>query len=284
MAGVTQSNLRRGLAALVVGGAIALGTGLVAAPQRASAQSVPIKSCTGPSGSGAAMPGDTLTCTITAVGLLLNGDSFTVKPNAPTGSSIPANGCSGTSGGTAPLAYTTTGTGGGATNACTFVVTATVFGTAANDVIGFERLTIPATTATGTAVTQTVQECGPPPPAGLGSQVCSPFGPLPTGGAGSCIGAAANPIIGGCPLALPLPTPTPTASATASSSGGGTTTTDNGTSASGGVQAAAAKSTPFTSGPPHPLPVAATLVAVGGGLLALVGLGAPKLLRRRRGR
>jgi uncharacterized integral membrane protein len=51
------------------------------------------------------------------------------------------------------------------------------------------------------------------------------------------------------------------------------------------VQAAAtATSTPFTSGPEHPLPVAATLVAVGGALLVLVALGGPALMRRRRGR
>jgi hypothetical protein len=289
MAGVTHSSLRRGLAALVLGAAIAAWAAMVVGTQHASAQAVPNKSCTGPTSSGAAKPGDTLVCTITAVGLLFDGDSFTVTPNAPTGSFIPAKGCTGASGGAGPLTYTTaeTDTGlGSAAGACKFVVSTTnKLGTAANDVIGYELLTVPATTPAGTSVTQQVQVCGPPPPIGaIGSQVCLPFGPLPTSGPGSCIGGAVLPVLGGCIPANPASTPTTTPSQSQSSSSGGTTTTDNGGSSAGGVQAAAAKSTPFTSGPPHPLPVAATLVAVGGALLALVGLGTPMLLRRRRGR
>ena len=87
MAGVVPNSLRRGFAALVLGGSLAVVAGVATGPQHASAQAVPNKSCNGPTASGAAQPGDTLSCTITAVGFLFNGDSFTVKPNAPTGPS-----------------------------------------------------------------------------------------------------------------------------------------------------------------------------------------------------
>ncbi|MDQ6856069.1 MAG: hypothetical protein M3Z57_03230 [Candidatus Dormibacteraeota bacterium] len=133
-------------------------------------------------------------------------------------------------------------------------------------------------------MTQTAVQCSifPPSPLPNGVVTCGLSLPMGTDGAGSCVGGTALPIVGGCTPALPLPTPTPSSTPSSSDNGGGTGTTDNGTSA-GGVQAAT-KSTPFTSGPEHPLPVAAALVAVGGALLALVAVGGPMLLRRRRGR
>lgn len=279
MAGVTHSNLRRGVAALILGGTIAVAAGMVTGTQHASALAViPNKTCTGNGPAGAAQPGDTLTCVVSAAGAMVTGDTLTVSPLTPTGAFIPANGCVGvTAAGTAPFTYSTTVTTETAT-ACTFTLTATTFGTAGNNVIGSEMLKVPASTAVGTSVTQQAQQCGTVP-----TPCVSPFLPMGTSGAGSCVGGAAVPIVGGCQPANPLTTPTPTP--TASSSGGGTGTTDNGTSTSGGVQAASTtKSTPFTSGPEHPLPVAAALVAVGGAVLALVAFGAPMLLRRRRGR
>jgi hypothetical protein len=279
MAGITQSNLRRGLAALVLGAAIAVGAGMVTGPLHAGAVGVPTKTCVGPS-SGAAQPGKADVCTVSILGILANGDQYVVQPAAPAGAVISA--CAGTTV-TTPFAYTTTAAV--TSNACTWTVSGVTAAAAGNLVLGTETLQISPATKSGTSVTQTATQCSifPPPPLPGGALTCGPSTPMGTSGTGSCVGGADIPIVGGCQPANPLTTPTPTP--TASSSGGGTTTTDNGNgTTSGGVQAASTKSTPFTSGPPHPLPVAATLVAVGGGVLALVGLGAPKLLRRRRGR
>jgi hypothetical protein len=274
MAAISYKGARRVLATVLLAGTAALGAGLVAGTQHAGAQGIPTKTCTGSGASGQAEPGDTLTCVVSIAGALVSGDTISVEPMAPAGATIPANGCVGVTGqGTAPFTYSTTVTETG--GACTWAVTATTFGTAGNSVIGSEQLQIPAGTAAGTSVTQQAKQCGPPLPVAA-TVLCSPFLPMGTSGAGSCVGGTALPLIGGCAPALPLPTPTPSASPTASATGTGTTSSGG----AGGVQAAS--STPFTSGPEHPLPVAAALVAAGGLVVALLALGGPALLRRRR--
>ncbi len=277
MAGVTHSNVRRGLATLVVGGAIAIGAAIVATPLHASAAGVPTKSCAGPSG-GPAKPGESDVCTVSILGILANNDQYIIQPATPAGATITS--CTGASV-TTPFAYTTTTDV--TNNACTWKVSGVTGASAGNLVLGTETLHIPSATASGTSVTQTMTQCAIVPPV-VGTLTCGPSTPVGTSGTGSCVGGSDLPILGGCAPALPAITPTPTATPTASSSGGGgSSTTGNGTTA-GGVQAAStSKSTPFTAGPPHPLPVAATLVAVGGGVLALFGLVAPRLLRRRQG-
>lgn len=279
MAGVTHSSLRRGLAALIVGGAIAVGAGVVTGTQHAAAVGIPSKTCTGTGANGEAEPGANVTCTVSIVGFLATGDEYIVQPATPAGATI--SNCSDKTV-TTPFAYTSKGAL--TSNACTWTISGVTGAAVGNLVLGDETLKIPAGTSSGTSVTQTMVQCGIVPPV-IGTLTCGPSSPMGTSGAGSCVGGMALPIVGGCVPALPAVTPTPTPTPTASSSGGGGTgTTDNGQS-TGGVQAAAtAKSTPFTSGPEHPLPVAATLVAVGGALLVLMALGGPALMRRRRGR
>ncbi len=274
MAGTPRRSLRRALAVAVLAGTAAIGAGFVTGVQHVGAQGIPNKTCTGSGASGQAEPGDTLTCVVSVVGVLVNGDTLAVEPLTPAGAAIPASGCVGvTAQGTAPFTYSTTVVQGA--TACTWTIVATTFGTAGNSVIGSEQVHIPSNTAVGTSVTQQAQQCGPPlPPA---PALCSPFLPMGTSGAGSCVGGSAVPVIGGCVPALPLPTPTPTPTATPTASGSGTTSSSGGT---GGVEAA--NSTPFTSGPDHPLPVGAALVAGGGVLLVLLAVGGPALLRRRR--
>lgn len=270
MAGGPHRGFRRTLGTVLIAGTAAVSAGFVVGAQHAGATGVPTKTCTGSGASGEAEPGDTLTCVVSVAGALVNGDSISVEPMAPAGAAIATNGCAGvTAQGTAPFTYSTAVVE--AAGACTWTVTATTFGTAGNSVIGSEQLQIPSTTAAGTSVTQQAKQCGPAlPVVGI---LCSPFLPMGTSGAGSCVGGSAVPVIGGCVPALPLPTPTPATTPTPAASSGGTT------SSSGGQQAAS--TTPFTSGPDHPFPVGAALVVAGGLLLALLALAGPAFLRRR---
>lgn len=280
MSRTAHMGLRRSLAALVVAGATAIGAGLLNGTLHAAAQVVPNKTCTGSGPGGAARPGDTLTCVVSAAGPLVTGDTLTVRPTAPTGATIPPTGCVGvTAQGTAPFTYSTTATytGGSGAGACTYTVTATTFGTVGNSVLGSEALTIPSTTAAGTSVTQEASQCGPVLP--VVGQVCSPaFLPMGTSGAGSCVGGAAVPVLGGCVPALALPSTSASASSSSSSSASASDTA----SATADTTQSNKTGTPFTSGPDHPLPVAAGLVAAGGVLVALLAALAPVLRRRRR--
>jgi hypothetical protein len=271
MAGVTKHSLRRGLAALALGGAVAVGALVITAPVHAAAAGIPTKTCLGPSG-GAAQPGKPDVCTVSLLGILANGDQIVVQPATPAGATIAS--CTGTTV-TTPFAYTTTTAL--TSNACTWTVSGVTGASAGNMVLGTETLQIPAATAAGTSVTQTATQCSivPPPPLPNGVLTCAASTPMGTSGTGSCVGGTDIPILGGCAPALPALTPTPTPTPSTS---GGTGTTGNG----GGVQAGT--STPFTAGPPHPLPVAAALVVLAGALLAVAAFGAPRLLRRRRGR
>ena len=249
MAVTAHRGLRSALVAVIIAATGAIGIGMVVGTEHVAAQGVPTKTCTGSGASGQAEPGDTLTCVVSVAGAV-NGDTISVEPLTPAGAAIAPAGCAGvTAQGTAPFTYSTTVVQ--ASGACTWTVTATTFGTAGNSVIGSEQLQIPFATAVGTSVTQQAMQCGPPLPVAA-TVLCSPYLPMGTSGAGSCVGAAAVPLIGGCQPALPLPTPTATPTASPSA-GGGTGTTSGG---SGSVQAAATN-TPFTSGPDHPLPVGA---------------------------
>ncbi|MBJ7609068.1 MAG: hypothetical protein JF887_06510 [Candidatus Dormibacteraeota bacterium] len=282
MAEVTHSRLRRGMAAVVLGAALAAGAGMVTGSQHASAQSIPNKTCTGTGTKDMAKSPDLVTCTVFATGVVEDGTAIAVKPTAPTGSVIRQ--CTGVTNEAGPPVYSTTVTPN-ADGSCTFTIKTVaaipVPGVPGppelgNVKLGTEVISIPSGVPDGTSVAQQAQEC--PPPLAVPGLPCSPFLPMGTSGPGSCIGGTALPIVGGCTPALPITLP---ASGTPTPTGVGTTTGNNSASPSGAAQAA--NSTPFTSGPDHPLPVAAILVAVGGALLVVLGAG-PLLLRRRRSR
>ena len=158
MAGITHSSLRRGLAALVLGGAIAAGAGMVVGTQHAAAVGIPTKTCVGPS-SGAAQPGKADVCTVSILGILANGDQYVVQPATPAGAVISA--CAGTTV-TTPFAYTTTAAV--TSNACTWTVSGVTAAAAGNLVLGTETLQISPATKSGTSVTQTMAVLDLPPP------------------------------------------------------------------------------------------------------------------------
>lgn len=280
MAEVTHSRLRRGLAAVVLGAALAAGAGMITGSHHASAQSIPNKICKGTGTNDVAKSPDLVTCTVFATGVVPDGTALAVKPTAPTGSVIQK--CNPTNEAGPPVYSTTVTTN--PDGSCTFTIKTVaaipVPGVPGppelgNVKLGTEVISIPSGVPDGTSVAQQAQEC--PPPLPVPGLPCSPFLPMGTSGPGSCIGGTALPIVGGCTPALPITLP---ASGTPTPTGVGTTTNNNSPSASA---AQAGNSTPFTSGPDHPLPVAAMLVAVGGALLVVLGAG-PLLLRRRRSR
>lgn len=157
------------------------------------------KTCVGPGGAEAEQ-GSTITCTVSAAGLLAGGQSFIVSPTSPTNSTVTA--CSGFNG----TGYVSAGTLTG--NACTYAITA-LTPVPGNNVIGTETVLIPSNTPEGTSVTQQETTCepsaAPPLPAG-----CSPT-PVPMGvnGPGSCVGGTAFQGFGGCQPAPPSGPPSP---------------------------------------------------------------------------
>ncbi|MBV8300670.1 MAG: hypothetical protein JOY68_01965 [Candidatus Dormibacteraeota bacterium] len=181
---------------------------------------------------------------------------------------------------------------GPVSNTCTFTVTAATV--APNTQVGTETIHIDLAAAAGSSLSQTGQYCGTIPPLST-TPTCLPTGlqDVSTIGNGSCVGSGqtVNPL-GGCLSASGLPTlPGTTTSPSPSNSAGGTTPTPssssgtggNGSGSSGGKGGvAAASTTPFTGGPVHPFPVAATGLALGGLALAFAAAFGPAVNRRLR--
>lgn len=272
MAGSRKRTLKSGLAALAIAGATAFAVDALLT-QTVHAQPLPVyKMCTGPNSDGTSAPGGTTMCDVFAVPGNLATGIYAVRLDGPGTSQIVACG---------PATGVTSATQSG--NTCTYTVLVTV---TPNEKIATETIHIGLST-NGQSITQSAYECGPPNPI----TPCPPpqsFTSISTIGNGSCVGAG-NTVspLGGClSTATSPPTTTTTSSTTHTNTtndeggGGGGTTENEAGETTGAVQGATA--TKFTGGPDHPFPVAATTIAVIGGLLAVAtGLG-PSLLRRRR--
>ncbi|HWW09683.1 MAG TPA: hypothetical protein VNY76_05490 [Candidatus Acidoferrales bacterium] len=197
MAGIKRGNrIRRALGVAVLAGSLAIGVTTILTSMRASAGvEIPNKSCTGPASDGIPEPGDVITCTVSALGGVVGGESFIIAPTAPTGSTV--TGCTGVSM-TTPFVYSTVAVP--TSTSCTITVTA-VTPVIGNPVLATETVQIPGGTAAGTSVAQSASFCDP----GFG---CSPAAPMGVSGPGSCVDGTALPApAGGCMPAAPSSSP-----------------------------------------------------------------------------
>ena len=274
-----EFRVRRGMLAMVSAVvAAAAGIGFVSTTAFAATQGPPVpvfKQCTGTATDQSAEAGHTVTCTVTATLPNGTGGTYAVQLTGPTNAATQT--CAG-------VAATTTFTGP-ANNICTWTVTASP-GITPGTMIGTETIFIAPLTPAGSSVTQSGELCGAPIPVIAPAPQCPPTGfqPILTTGPGACVGSA-NGCTGlpGLPGGgTPTPTPTPSGNGNGNGNGNGTGGTTTGTTTTTGTGQVKAASTPFTGGPEHPFPVAATGIAVGGSLLMLAAVAAPMWVRRRR--